>query len=288
MNKYLMIFCLALFSCSPKVSIELTEIKRESRSELSHLAFAFIEKDTIHFESFELLGKIEIKDSGFTNQCDYQTIKSLAKHKSLSIGGNCLVITEHKVPGQTSTCHRIKADVYYIDQPEKFEFEIEWNEKRKLVIDDFKGIVPKGSFNASTATSFRTLLTTKNGYTQNYTIKATTIFDCKNSYFLRTSNDSINLAHEQIHFDITELYARKFLRRMENEAKTTNEAMSKQQNILDDIFIELKFKQEEYYSEVNSDPTKQLKWNNWIKGELKKTDAYKSKVLKVKDGIGNL
>ena len=70
------------------------------------------------------IGEIEIKDAGLTIFCDYETIKKLAKQESLKLGGNCMVITEHKKPDKWSTCHRIKADIYNIDNPEKYEKEI--------------------------------------------------------------------------------------------------------------------------------------------------------------------
>ena len=41
----------------------------------------------------KLVGNLEIKDGGFSIECDYETIKRMAKEKALSMGGNCLVIT---------------------------------------------------------------------------------------------------------------------------------------------------------------------------------------------------
>lgn len=277
------LFLILIYSCSPKVLSETTSTSRTNRSELSYLPFAIIENDTTTFDINQKIGKIEIKDSGLSTNCDFMDVKSLAKKEALKMGGNCYVITEHREPNKWSTCHRIKADVYFIDNPEAYEYEIEWNEKRRLKIEDFKGSTNKRPFTAATASSFRYSITTKTGYSKNYTIKATTFFDCETSYFKRTERNSAVLAHEQIHFDISELYARKFLIRMEKEAKNINEALAIHRNILDEISKELQLKQDEYDSEVYPDPSKQKEWNNWIKHELNNTNLYKDKTIHIKN-----
>ena len=281
MHKFTLVLISLLFSCTPKINTELLSSSKESRSHLNYLPFAIIETetDTINQNQNEILGKIEIKDSGLSINCDFESIKEIAKKESLKLGENCFVITEHKKPSKWSTCHRIKADVYYINNPQDFEEEIQWNEKRKLKIEDFKGTTEKRPFTAATVSSFRYLLSTKTGYSKHYTIKATTFFDCKTSYFKHSTSDSIVLAHEQIHFDISELYARKFLIRMEKEAKSVKEALEIQQKVLNDISRELQLKQDEYDSEVYADRLKQPKWNKWINLELEKTNSYKSKII---------
>lgn len=62
----------------------------------------------------KFLGSISVGDSGFTSQCSYQEVIRDAMNLARGMGGNIVQITEHKEPDLWSTCHRIKADVYYI------------------------------------------------------------------------------------------------------------------------------------------------------------------------------
>lgn len=64
----------------------------------------------------KLLGSISVGDSGFTTQCSYQEVVRDAINMARNMGGNVLQITEHKEPDIWTSCHRIKADVYYIEK----------------------------------------------------------------------------------------------------------------------------------------------------------------------------
>ncbi len=103
-----------------------------------------------------------------------------------------------------------------------------------------------------------------------YKLYIETYFDCHFSYFKHTDYDSTVLAHEQIHFDISELYARKFIERIEREALDLNQFLAQQEEILNSVGRELQLKQDEYDSEVYADRTKQPDWNKWIVEELEK------------------
>lgn len=62
----------------------------------------------------KFIGSISIGDSGFTTKCSYQEVINDAINLARGMGGNIVQITEHKEPDLWSTCHRIKADIYYI------------------------------------------------------------------------------------------------------------------------------------------------------------------------------
>ena len=62
----------------------------------------------------KFLGSISVGDSGFTSQCSYQEVIRDAMNLARGMGGNIVQITEHKEPDLWSTCHHIKADIYYI------------------------------------------------------------------------------------------------------------------------------------------------------------------------------
>lgn len=241
--------------------------------------FAIIELDTIDKTSVQYIGHIEIKEAGLTTNCEYETILKIAKKESLKLGGNCLVITEHKWPSLWSTCHRIKADVFWINNPKKYENEIIWNPNRKLEISDFKGSNEKRPFTAVTASAFRYFVEGNLTFPKNYKLIVETYFDCYSSYFKPSEFNAMVLAHEQIHFDISELYARKFIERIEKEALDINQFLAKQKEIRNLIGMELQLKQDEYDSDVYADSTKQAFWKNWIDEELKKYEKYADKKL---------
>lgn len=280
MNKILLLlFSIILLGCSPKIISNSLEGDLSSRSNLFYEPFALIETDTIDRSLMKPIGQIEIKDGGLTLNCDYETIKQLAKDEALKLGGNCLVITEHRKPNQWSTCHRIKADVYSINNAKDYENEVIWNQNRKLEISDFKGPIEKRPFTAGTSSSFRYRIEGRPVFPNKYKLVVETYFDCYLSYFKPTEYDSIVLAHEQIHFDISELYARKFIERIEREALDLNQFLAKQEEILNAVGRESQLKQDEYDSEVYADRTKQTDWNKWIAEELEKYKKYSDKKL---------
>ena len=86
------------------------------------------------------------------------------------------------------------------------------------------------------------------------------------------------MAHEQLHFDITELYARKF-RQQVAHLVVSNSIKSQLQNLHEKINKELALAQNTYDRETDNSVNLELqnKWNSYVKLELKKLEAYKSK-----------
>ncbi len=273
----LVLLAIVLISCSPKVVSHSLNSSHTDRSPLFFEPFAIIERDTIDRSKVQLLGRIEVKDSGFTLNCDYQTVKNLAKQQTLKLGGNSYVITEHKKPNAWSTCHRIKADVFFIDNAEDYEKEIVWNKNRPLKISDFKGSILKRPFTAATSSTFRYAIEGRYAFPNKYKVHVESYFDCYLSYFKHTDGDSAVLAHEQVHFDIAELHARKFKKAIDQINPNLNEMLGIQDSLYDAVFREMILKQEEYDSEVYGNRDLQTKWNQWIKDQLINTNQYTDK-----------
>lgn len=284
MYKALVISTALFLGCSPRVITNVLEKEYPSRIKLEYESFAFIEKplDTLGLTNKKKIGEIEIKDSGLTFDCSYASVKILAKKEALSLGGNCLFITEHRTPNQWTTCHRIKADVFIIENAEDFETTILWHKNRKLKISDFKGSTEKRPFQAATASAFKYQYWGRPAMPKRYKLEVETYFDCTSSYFKHSEFDSTVLAHEQIHFDISELYSRKFIKRILEETKTLFEVEAKHESIFNEIIKELQLKQDEYDSEVYSDRSLQHKWTEWIEKELDQYSQFSNKLVKVK------
>ena len=84
----LILTILTLVSCNPKIITNSLVTNYNNRSHLYYEPFAFIEIDTIDKSSFKRIGNIIIKDTGFSLDCSYETMKKLAKQETLKIGGN--------------------------------------------------------------------------------------------------------------------------------------------------------------------------------------------------------
>lgn len=280
MLKYITSSMLLLtLACTPKLSVKPSEYAHKPPVQ-EFEPFACLEKDTIEFHPRDFIGDVEFKDKSFAVICDYETIKSLACDEAKKMGGNILVITEHKLPDQWSTCHRIKGKVYRILDPEKFETEILWHAKRRLNPGDFRGTVVNRPFLAATSSSFR-YFTSVQPFSKQMDVTVQTFFECRMSYFKPAATDTATLHHEQLHFDITEIYARKLVEKMQHEPVTTQTVNMTFQRLIKEIAIEWRLKQDEYDSEVYKDRNKMSKWQQWVQEQLNASDQYASKKFKI-------
>lgn len=276
-----LILCLMIGACAPKVT---TKIQKPTGGNLTAdwAPFALIEDDSSAIDGL-VIGEVVIKDGGFALTCDYKTVVSLAMNEAKKAGANCLKITEHKLPDLWSTCHRIKGIMYQIKDAKKYEKEIIWNKNRKLEINDFKGQVENRPFQAVTNSGITYNIFSKPGFNKKkYTIAVSAKFDCEGSYFKPRKRDSLVLVHEQVHFDISELYARKFLKKMIERAPEIKIALAVHEEIYRSVYNELQIKQDEYDSEVYADPQATTKWVKWVEKELEQMVIYENKTVEVK------
>ncbi len=151
---------------------------------------------------------------------------------------------------------------------------IDWSETRKLTWEDFQGPVETTTGKAALTHSS---IHAQFGYNQDglqFTIKCQ--FD-KNKSWGRIKNDYI-LAHEQKHFDLTEVFARKLNKELK-EYKFNNATVGDDINrIYQGMVNELTYTQQQYDKETDHsrNPPVQLEWNNRIDSLLKVTAPYKN------------
>jgi len=264
-----------LYACSPKL---VTHYTSDQYSPLeSYRSIGIVENDTVLFDDSCFVGQIEAKGTSFSINCDYRTLLEKVKHEALRSGGNLIRIDEHTKPSTLgSRCHRIKASVFRVDNPRPYERMIMWHPKRKLVVEDFKGSTENRPFQAVTFSGIEYVIKT-NPIKGGYSISVTTRFDCLKSYFKRSDSDSAILAHEQLHFDITEIYARRFYKALLQAELTPQDFIHQADRLLDATSTELAKKQDEYDSDVYENPNHQVRWNTWVKAALKELTAYQQK-----------
>jgi predicted secreted Zn-dependent protease len=150
---------------------------------------------------------------------------------------------------------------------------IEWTPEYRLVWDDFKARPDVGSPNAAlTSTAIKFNFSYGNSSLK-YHISCQ--FD-KNLSWGRVKNDYI-LSHEQGHFDIAEINARRLNRELQGYTVGTTETISKDLNaIYQKNMRELRDMQTLYDSETDfsRNPEKQAEWLKKIKTTLKELEKY--------------
>ena len=153
------------------------------------------------------------------------------------------------------------------------EYEtIEWSADRKLTWADFKGRVPENDRAAAVTASgityrFSTLY--KNGELK-VDFKVTTYFYPVKSWYQPHLCDTFILGHEQLHFDISELYAQK-MRDCLAKSSFTENVKEEVKLIYREILEELEVYQDLYDQQTNfsRDSVQQSLWNNKIKDALR-------------------
>ena len=155
-----------------------------------------------------------------------------------------------------------------------------WNESRKLTWDDFR---------ANPNSNSDAVALTASGITFGYSVKTSgqRIIDFSasveahfypdKSWYLKDKGSAYILRHEQLHFDITELYTRKFKEQLERLVVNQNikEQMQRLQKAINEAVRETQ-KRYDAQSEHSINEGMQRKWEAFIEDELEKLDQYKS------------
>jgi hypothetical protein len=269
----------ALFicSCSPRVIINSQISLQETKQNEGFLTLGL--KDTFDTTTCQYLGEVTTKE-GFFTDCSYTAVVKIAEAAARKLGGNVLKIVVHKVPSLTSDCHRITGKVYKTKDISRYEKQIVWNENRKLRQIDFKGSIENRPFEAATFAFFGYEYR-ENVFKGKIEFVVYTKFDCEKSYFKGTYQVDTVLAHEQGHFDIAELYARKFLKKVSEDAKSMRDFRNNIDTIYEEFTKEMFLEQDRYDSDIYPNREKQAVWLNNIQEELKKYDQYSNKQITI-------
>jgi hypothetical protein len=151
------------------------------------------------------------------------------------------------------------------------EEALEWDAGRRLTWHDFRGKPMKTAWAAATTASgisYEYSGEEKDGRFE-LQFKVLAHFYPEKSWYQPRLCDELVLSHEQLHFDISELFARKMRKEM-GETRFTGNAKAEVKAIYKRIIQELSAFQSRYDHETNysRDREKQLHWNNSIKDAL--------------------
>lgn len=153
------------------------------------------------------------------------------------------------------------------------EETIEWTPENKLTWKNFKGKIPRNvRAAATTASGISYEFSTRfegNEMMVDYTV-LTYFYPTKSWYKPKLCND-LTLIHEQLHFDISELFARKMRKQMDSTVFTNN-VKAEVKKIYRKILNELSDYQNVYDDQTNfsRDKEQQLLWIKKIREALKK------------------
>ena len=167
-------------------------------------------------------------------------------------------------------------------KPEDDKESILWNLDRPLTWDDFKGKPERRFAAASTSYDILKYITKENNKTASIKIEA--VFFCYSSWKKSSWVNQQVLEHEQKHFDIVELYARK-LRKTISETKFSSfaEVETKVKELYDVNDKAMDQYQDQYDDETDGSMNgdKQREWQASIMKDIKALDAYKEISLQI-------
>lgn len=161
------------------------------------------------------------------------------------------------------------------------EAVLSWNETYKLSWADFKG---KPNLNVSAVAitasgiSFGFSITkTEDNIVTNYRSNVHAYFYPEQSWVKINETDDQVLKHEQLHFDITELFARKLRQRISN-LKGSNNVSAELKKAHNNTLNELSDFQDQYDNETDFSrhTESQIKWTKHVNEELIKLSEFKS------------
>ena len=261
-------------TCSPKLKSNIEKTFSPLSQDQLVVVLDIADDQSI---SGDFVGSIEAKDGGLAVNCTYYENVINLKKLAREVGANLLKITEHKRPDKWSTCHRLQAKIYKVVNNTEYETKIEWSADRKLTWDDFKG-------EPDTANFPNTLALTNSGFGYESGINmfkdgqvfVQSVFNTNLSWVVPEGRNDYVLRHEQIHFDITEIYSRK-LRKELADAKITSNDFVRAKSIFDRTFNELQKRQNTYDNETKYGDKKETQenWEAIVEIELAKYDFYK-------------
>lgn len=147
-----------------------------------------------------------------------------------------------------------------------------WDEKRRLTWADFRGKVPPAAVPAATTASGISYKYSANliHHEVELDFEVSAYFYPNESWYKPEVCDDLILSHEQLHFDIAELFARKMRDKLRRTSFSDN-VKEEIRDIYADILKELEEFQDQYDWETgfSRNAKKQLEWNKKIAKALK-------------------
>lgn len=161
--------------------------------------------------------------------------------------------------------------------------KVYWNQDSTLIWEDFQGIPDTSSQLSAYSTFSLPFGFTSDGEGEIWvTLKV--FLAKKDSWVIKAEENDLLLKHEQVHFDIAELYRRKIIKALKNTSLTKINYMQKINDIINRYWTnEYKSRQNEYDkdSDYSRNIKGQIKWTKLIKKEIQEYDDYTAVELRL-------
>jgi hypothetical protein len=247
-----------------------------------HEGFLVVKENEAFYAPALELGTVRAGDAGDELDCDYLTLVEQATEQARRLGANVLQIYEHRRPVLWgNNCHHIQAKALRVIDLTPYEKEILWHPGRRLRQVDFKGHTVGRPFDAATSSflRYRYFNRAREGVAL---VRVETVFDCQRSYFKDVPNAAYILAHEQAHFDISEIHARRLARALQQQVSNLQQLDNKQEPLYEQTVTELRAMQELFDHDVHLSAHNHQVWQAIIARQLSALEPYASKTVRVK------
>jgi hypothetical protein len=225
------------------------------------------------------VGSVKMTDAGMSVGCSYYENVLRLKEMSRNAGANLIIISQHEPADKWSSCDRVWANIYFVEDPYHYEKEIDWSDSRRLTWEDFKGSVPGSrDLRLAAETASELEFQYRSGvFDSGLTLDVRCRFITEKSWVRPEAKSASVLKHEQLHFDITELYAR-ILRKELEEADLTIRDQAKAVQLFNTVSKQHNLRQKNYdkATEHGLNEISQSEWEAMILMELSRLEAYKS------------
>ncbi|WP_458627330.1 DUF922 domain-containing protein [Winogradskyella sp. PC D3.3] len=173
----------------------------------------------------------------------------------------------------------IVLSILFLGSPSNEE-SFTWNDRAKLTWEDFKGTPDLESDAVALTASgitFGYAVKTSGKQIVDFTATVEAHFYPNKSWYVKSKGNPYILRHEQLHFDITELYARQFRAQITKLIVNQNvkEQMKRLQATINEAVNET---QQRYDAQTNHSMNREMQkeWEITIQNELNKFEDYKS------------
>lgn len=177
----------------------------------------------------------------------------------------------------------ILASFYSFVLPQPGGDEIYWRKGIKLTWDDFQA-EPNLKSGHTAVTSSRIKQNIYYGGNDSVSVAINACFLPNKSWVAFYGKEDSILQHEQLHFDICELHARKFRKIVADSTFSNVDIRNSLVNILNQIWLDLDAMEKLYDQETkrSMDRNKQKEWEIKIEKELKELEQYEYKLIYIK------
>ena len=172
--------------------------------------------------------------------------------------------------GKTLILFAISFTLISLNEKSNYEDEnkILWSATKQLTWDDFEGIADTTDVFTGAMTYSEIKIDKSHLENKIPTLKVGCYFIKNRSWKIVT--DDYSLGHEQLHFDITELFARKIRKSLDSLNKKKIEKTEQYQKVIDCYMKNLESYQDLYDNEVYFNEKKQAYWRKKIALDLVK------------------